>query len=123
MKIQEKRKRLLRRKKRVRAKVIGTAQVPRLSVYRSLAHIYAQVIDDQKGVTLVSATDSEFKGKRKGKAKRANRVDLAFEVGKLVAERALKKGVTKIVFDRGGRAYHGQVKRLAEGAREGGLHF
>jgi large subunit ribosomal protein L18 len=94
---------------------------PRLSVFRSAKHIYAQVIDDEKGVTLVAASsiDKDLKGKLKSGAD----VDAAREVGKLVAERAAKAGVSAVVFDRGAYMYHGRVKAVAEGAREGGLQF
>lgn len=106
-----------RRHKRIRAKIKGTAQLPRLSVFRSSKHIYAQLIDDERGKTLVAARDAELK-RVKGK-----KVDIAREVGKLIAEKALAKKITKVVFDRGGYKYHGRVKALAEGAREGGLQF
>ena len=118
----EKRLARLRRKKRVRKKVFGTSERPRLSVYRSLKHIYAQVIDDTKGITLAAASTldpalreqlKEIKGK----------IEAARLVGKLVAERALEKGIKKVVFDRGGFKYHGRVKALADGAREAGLEF
>lgn len=108
----------LKRHKRVRGKISGTAQRPRLSVYRSLENIYAQIIDDVAGVTLVSASTSEKAFKNYGGNK-----DAAHEVGKVLAERAAKKKITEVVFDRGGYVYHGRVKELAEGAREGGLKF
>ncbi len=128
MKIQEKRRRLARRKKRVRAKVRGTKTIPRLSVYRSLSHIYAQIIDDRKGATLVSADDQKIVPQKirqteKGKVKRSKREEIAFRVGELIAQKAKREKIKKVVFDRGGRVYHGQVKALAEGAREGGLQF
>jgi len=128
MKVQEKRRRLARRKKRVRAKIRGTKTIPRLSVYRSLSHIYAQIIDDQKGATLVSADDQEIVPQKtrkteKGKVKRSKREEIAFRVGELIAQKAKREKIKKVVFDRGGRAYHGQVKALAEGAREGSLQF
>jgi len=104
----------LRRQKRVRAKVIGTSKCPRLSVYRSLTHIYVQLIDDQSGKTLASANDTEVKG---GKTK----TDKAMAVGKLIAEKALAKKISKVVFDRGMFKYHGRVKAVAEGARAAGL--
>lgn len=108
----------LKRHKRVRAKISGTAERPRLSVYRSSEHIYAQIIDDVKGVTLVSASTHEdgFEGGTGNKA-------AAKQVGKTVAERAAAKGITEVVFDRGGYLYHGRVSELAAGAREGGLKF
>jgi large subunit ribosomal protein L18 len=105
----------------VRKKVFGTAERPRLSVFRSLQHIYAQVIDDAAGRTLVAAedTDAGVKESRKGK----NKTQVARLVGALVAQRAKEAGVTRIVFDRGGYKYHGRVKALAEAVREGGLVF
>ncbi len=108
----------LKRHKRVRGKISGTAQRPRLSVYRSLENIYAQIIDDVAGVTLVSASTAEKSFKNYGGNK-----DAAKEVGKILAERAAKKNITEVVFDRGGYVYHGRVQELAEGAREGGLKF
>jgi large subunit ribosomal protein L18 len=102
---------------RIRAKISGTAERPRLNVYRSLNHIYAQLIDDQKGVTLVSASTIALKLKTGGN------VAAAKEIGKAVAERALEKGVKKVVFDRGGYLYHGRIKALADAAREAGLDF
>ena len=110
-----------RRHRRVRAKVIGTALRPRLCTFRSLSHIYAQVIDDSKGHTLVSAStlEPEIKGEAQGKAKTAE----AEMVGSLVAKRALDKGIKQVVFDRGGYKYHGRVKALAEAARQAGLEF
>ncbi|CDF58872.1 50S ribosomal protein L18 [Thermobrachium celere] len=110
-----------RRHLRVRKKVYGTAERPRLNVYRSEKHIYAQIINDDLGVTLVAASslDKELKGKLScGSNKEAARV-----VGELVAKRALEKGIKKVVFDRGGYIYHGRVKELAEAAREAGLDF
>ena len=108
----------LQRHKRVRGKISGTAICPRLCVYRSNANITAQVIDDVAGVTLVSATSLEKDFGMYGGNKEAAR-----KVGKLVAERALAKGIENIVFDRGGYLYHGRVQELADGAREGGLKF
>ncbi len=109
----------LRRHKRVRKTISGTASRPRLNVYRSLKNIYAQIIDDDKGITLVSAStlDASLKGKNGGNKEAAR------EVGKLVAAKALEKGIKTVVFDRGGYIYHGRVLELAEGAREGGLEF
>lgn len=123
-----------RRRKRVRAKIKGTVQVPRLSVFRSAKHIYAQLIDDENGKTLVAASDRELKFNRthgKGNAEkgesrgamRGGKVAVAYEVGRLVAEKAKAKKIQKVVFDRGCYKYHGRVKALAEGAREGGLEF
>ena len=111
-------KQRLKRHKRVRAKISGTAEKPRLAVYRSNANISAQIIDDVKGVTLVSASTLEktFEGLGSNKA-------AAREIGKIIAERAAAKGITEIVFDRGGYIYHGRVSELADGAREGGLKF
>ena len=108
----------LRRHTRVRGKITGTVQRPRLNVYRSLNHIYAQIIDDVKGVTLVAASSVEKDFGMAGGNKEA-----AKKVGELIAKRAAEKGITEVVFDRGGYVYHGRVKELAEGAREGGLQF
>ena len=102
---------------RIRAKLAGTTERPRLNVYRSLNHIYAQVIDDQTGETLVSASTLSLKSKTGGN------VAAAKEIGKAIAERAVEKGVKKVVFDRGGYLYHGRVKALADAAREAGLEF
>lgn len=111
----------VRRHGRVRKKVVGTAERPRLNVYRSLNNIYAQVVDDKTHATLVSAStvDKELKGK----VKTGGNVASARMVGELVAKRAKEKGVEKVVFDRGGYQYHGRVKSLAEAAREAGLEF
>ena len=103
---------------RVRKKISGTPEMPRLCVYRSLNHIYAQVIDDVAGVTLVSASTAEKDFTEYGGNKEA-----AKKIGLLVAERCKAKGIENVVFDRGGYVYHGRVKELAEGAREGGLQF
>ncbi len=104
---------------RIRKKIAGTSERPRLAVFRSVNHIYAQLIDDSKGQTLVSAstTESTFGAKSGGN------IEAAKEIGKLVAERAKDKGVTRVVFDRGGFIYHGRIKSLAEAAREAGLEF
>jgi len=102
---------------RIRRKLSGTAERPRLNVYRSLSHIYAQVIDDQKGETLVSASRMGLKLKTGGN------VEAAKEIGKAVAELAVKQGIKKVVFDRGGYLYHGRIKALADAAREAGLEF
>lgn len=104
------------RHKRIRAKISGTAQTPRLSVFRGLRSINAQLIDDVKGNTLCQVRSAEVKAE-KGK------ISAAFAVGKLLAEKATAKKITKVVFDRGGYRYHGRVKALADGAREGGLKF
>ena len=108
----------LKRHKRVRAKISGTPEMPRLNVFRSEANIYAQVIDDVNGVTLASASslDKAIEGY-------GGNIAAATAVGKLVAERAKAKGIETVVFDRGGYLYHGRVKELADGAREGGLQF
>ena len=108
----------LHRHKRVRGKVSGTPERPRLNVFRSETNIYAQVIDDVNGVTLVSASSLEKDFKVEG-----TKSDAAKQVGVNVAERARAKGIDTVVFDRGGYVYHGRVKALAEGAREGGLQF
>ena len=108
----------LKRHARVRAKISGTAERPRLNVVRSAKHIYVQVIDDVNGVTLVSASTVEKDFDQYGGNK-----DAARAIGKKVAERALEKGISEVVFDRSGYIYHGRVKELAEGAREGGLKF
>jgi large subunit ribosomal protein L18 len=100
---------------RIRAKLAGTVERPRLSVYRSINHIYAQVIDDQKGETLVSASSI--------KLKTGGNVAAAKAIGKTVAEAAVKQGIKKVVFDRGGFLYHGRIKALADAAREAGLEF
>jgi len=105
---------------RIRKKVLGTAERPRLNVYRSLNHIYVQLIDDHKGETLVSASTAE--GKKSERATGGN-VAAAKNMGKALAERAKAKGIAKVVFDRGGYLYHGRIKALAEAAREGGLQF
>jgi large subunit ribosomal protein L18 len=105
---------------RIRKKMQGTAERPRLNVYRSLNHIYVQVIDDLHGKTLVSASTAE--GKKEDRRTGGN-VASAKAVGKAIAERAKAKGVTKVVFDRGGYIYHGRVKALADAAREAGLQF
>ena len=102
---------------RIRQKMAGTAEMPRLNVYRSLNHIYAQVVDDQKGETLVSASTLALKLKTGGN------VAAAKEIGKAVAEQDVKQGIKKVVFDRGGYLYHGRIKALADAAREAGLEF
>lgn len=129
-----------KRHRRIRAKIKGTAKVPRLYVFRSNKHIYGQLIDDEKGKTLLTAKDLEIKPAASPKGKQAGppastqrgepksegfggKLLIAQQVGKLIAERAIKAGIKKVVFDRGGFRYHGRVKALAEGAREGGLKF
>jgi large subunit ribosomal protein L18 len=106
-----------KRHNRVRARVIGTSERPRLNVFRSLNHIYAQVIDDVRGHTMVAASTLDQD------VAEAPKIEQAKAVGKLVAERARAAGVNKVVFDRGGYLYHGRIKSLADGAREGGLDF
>ncbi len=117
----QKRQARMKRKRRVRKKVIGTEARPRLTVYRSLKHIYAQIILDTEGKTLCQAStvDTELKGKIKGTGNR----EAAKKVGELIAERAKAANIEKVVFDRNGYLYHGRVKALAEGAREKGLIF
>jgi large subunit ribosomal protein L18 len=105
---------------RIRKKVMGTAERPRLNVYRSLNHIYVQVIDDLKGATIVAASSAEGK---KGEKRTGGNVASAKALGKVIAERAKAKGIEKVVFDRGGYIYHGRVKALADAAREAGLQF
>jgi len=116
-------KKALRRKRhlRVRKKVRGTREKPRLTVFKSQKHIYAQIIDDTKGVTLVSASTTQKQLKEK--LEKTWDENAAKEVGKLIAEKAKEKGITEIVFDRSGYKYHGKVKALAEAARETGLKF
>jgi large subunit ribosomal protein L18 len=111
----------LRRHRRVRKHVVGTSERPRLNVFRSLRHIYAQVIDDSQKCTLVSAStvDQEVKAQLQGMSK----TEQAQVVGKVLAKRALSQGIGQVVFDRGGYRYHGRVKALADAAREGGLDF
>ena len=109
---------------RIRKKLAGTTERPRLNVYRSVNHIYAQVIDDAEGKTLVSATSVEKgKGVKGDKRPTGGNVSSAKEVGKLIAERAKEKGIKKVVFDRGGYLYHGRIKALADAARAAGLEF
>lgn len=108
------------RKRRVRSRILGTSERPRLSVFRSNKHIYGQIIDDTKGITLVAASDKELKLNKDNKM---NKSQLAFEVGKLLAQKAKEKNITKVVFDRGGYKYHGRVKEVADGARANGLIF
>ena len=110
-----------KRHKRIRKKVVGTQERLRLSVYRSLNHIYAQIIDDMKGSTLVSASSLDSPVKELSQHK--GNIATAKEVGGLLAKRATEKGIKKIVFDRGGYLYHGRVKALADAAREAGLEF
>ena len=120
-KLQKKKAGLKRRQRRVRAKIFGTAERPRLSVHRTNANIYAQVIDDADSKTICSAStlDPEFKAT----GKLGSNKDAAALVGELVAKRAIENGVSTVTFDRGGRIYHGRVKALADGARNAGLNF
>jgi len=108
----------IKRHKRVRAKISGTPEIPRLDVFRSSSNIYAQIIDDVNGITLAAAStvEKDFEGS-------GSNCEAAEKVGKLIAERAKAKGIEIICFDRGGYLYHGRVKALADGAREGGLNF
>lgn len=121
IKFQDRNKIRERKHARVRRKIAGTAGRPRLNVFRSARHIYAQIIDDETGNTLVAAStlDSAIKGKLEYCGNKA----AAREVGKLIGSKAIEKGIKNVVFDRGGYLYHGRVKELAEGAREAGLEF
>ncbi len=121
MALAEKVKRRLKVKRRIRKKIHGTPERPRLSVFRSNKHIYAQIIDDEAGHTLVAAStrSKELADQLEGKTK----AEQARLVGKLLAEKAVKANITQVVFDRNGYKYHGRVKALADGAREGGLKF
>jgi len=137
--VTEKQQKRHRRHKRVRAKIYGTGKVPRLCVFRSNRHVWTQLIDDEKGKTLVEASDLELKKlktkKEKGKTTteklkikkeetpRIGKVAIAYDVGKLIAEKAKDLKIEKVVFDRGGYKYRGRVKALAEGARDAGLKF
>ena len=121
----KKQQKRLRRHKRIRAKIKGTAKVPRLCVFRSAKHIYAQLIDDEKNKIMADVKDQELKKSPSVKVEknRTSKAAAAFEVGKLIAKKALGNKIEKVVFDRGGYQYHGRIKSLAEGAREGGLKF
>jgi len=112
----EKQRKKYRRHHKIRAKVIGTKERPRLSVFRSNQHMYVQLIDDQEGKTLVSVNDLKMKEK-------VNKMEISKKIGKLAAEKALEKKIKEVVFDRGGYKYHGRVKAIAEAAREAGLKF
>lgn len=118
VKIIDKNKSRMRRHKRVRGKISGTPECPRLNVFRSSMHIYAQIIDDVNGKTLCAASSTE-----KGFGMYAGNCEAAKKVGQMIAEKAKNAGITDVVFDRGGYVYHGRVAALAEGAREGGLNF
>ncbi len=113
-----------RRRIKIRAKIKGTKESPRLSVFKSNKGMYLQLIDDDQGKTLISAHSGEIKlSKTKNKESKADATKIEFELGKLMAKKALGKKITKVVFDRGGFKYHGRVKAAAEGARKGGLKF
>ncbi|HXN05937.1 MAG TPA: 50S ribosomal protein L18 [Nitrospiria bacterium] len=120
LQVQKKRIARLKRHERVRKKVNGTTERPRLSVFRSNMYIYAQVIDDSRGITLATASSQEKEISKKGPAKN---IESAKKVGLLLAKRAKEKSVSQVVFDKGGYMYHGKIKALADGAREGGLIF
>lgn len=111
-------KRYMQRKTRVRSRIVGTESRPRFSVYRSNAHIYGQIINDEKGITLVSASDVALKEKAK-----ETKMKIAENVGKEIAKKALTKKIKSVVFDRNGFRFHGRIKALADGARAGGLEF
>jgi len=114
----------LKRKKRIRKKISGTPERPRLSVFRSAKHIYAQIVDDTRGMTLVASSSTEQAVKEHPDAVSAKgKIPVSVIVGKLIAERALEKGVKKVVFDRNGFLYHGRIKAVSDGAREAGLEF
>ncbi len=119
--MKKKRKARLRRHKRIRKKIFGTSERPRLFVFRSLRHIYAHLIDDTQGKTLL--TVSTLSPELKAELKTGGNIEAARKVGKLLGEKAKEKGITKVVFDRGGYKYHGRVKALADAAREAGLEF
>lgn len=133
MKAETRHQKRYKRHRRIRAKISGTSKIPRLCVFRSNLHIYAQLIDDEKGKVIITASDRELEVKPKKeriktekseeKKKLSGKEVIAYAVGKLVAEKAIKNKIEKIVFDKGGYAYHGRVKTLADGAREGGLKF
>jgi large subunit ribosomal protein L18 len=110
-----------KRKKRIRKRIVGTTERPRLSVFRSAKNIYAQIIDDSSGSTIVSASsvEKDFRQRKESEKK----VDTARFIGKIVAERAIDKGIKRVVFDRNGFLYHGRVKAVSDGAREAGLYF
>ena len=119
--INEKKEARLKRKKRIRKKIFGTSERPRLSIFRSARHIYAQIIEDTTGRTLVSASTVEKTVRERPKFE--DKKSAANHIGKLLAQRAAEKGVSKVVLDRNGFLYHGRVKALSAGAREGGLEF
>ena len=111
----------IKRKKRIRKRVIGTSERPRLCVFRSARHIYAQVIDDTRGHTLSAASTVEKTLKKR--SEKGGKIAAANQIGKMIAERAIKQGIKKVVFDRNGFLYHGRLKAVSDGAREGGLEF
>jgi len=136
----EKQEKRARRHKRVRAKISGTKKIPRFCVFRSAKHIYGQLIDDEKGKTILNVNDlnvkksnlksqiskTQIKNQKSNEVEaiaRTGKVELAFRVGEMIAKKAVENKIEKVVFDRGGYKYHGRVKALAEGAREGGLKF
>ncbi len=124
MKLRNKSEKRNIRRKRIRAKIQGTAERPRLSVFRSNRWLWAQLIDDSEGKTLAAASSREFAAKGKeSKKKKGEQKGAGERVGELVAKRALEKNIQKAVFDRGGYKYHGAIKAIAEGARKGGLKF
>ncbi len=125
LKKQEKR---IRRHKKVRSRIYGTKEIPRLCVFRSNKHIYCQIIDDEKGKTFVSASDKQIDLKQTDKKAdekqaRTGKIAISYAVGKLLAEKALKNNIKKVKFDRGGYKYHGRVKAIADGARKNALEF
>ena len=128
MNVEKKRKKRLKRHKKVRAKISGTGKIPRLCVFRSNKYIYAQLIDDENNKILASVRDSQVKvkkteAKKEKDKKLSKKLSIAFEAGKLIAQKAKDLKIEKVVFDRGGYKYHGRVKALADGARDGGLKF
>ncbi|MBI2054172.1 MAG: 50S ribosomal protein L18 [Candidatus Staskawiczbacteria bacterium] len=110
-----------KRHKKIRARISGTKEKPRLFVFRSDKHIYAQIIDDDTAKVLLAASDKEVK--KTEKKEKGGKTNIAFQVGKIIAKKAAEKSIEKVVFDRGGFIFHGRIKALAEGAREGGLKF
>lgn len=117
----KKQQKKLRRQRRVRAKISGTDKKPRFCVFRSNKHIYVQLIDDVQKKTILSASDEKLK--KSASWRKKTKTDLAKEIGKAIAQKALEKKIEKVIFDRGPYKYHGRVKAVAEGAREGGLKF
>jgi len=116
----------IKRHRRIRSRIFGSAKIPRLCIFRSSNHIYAQLVNDEKNKTIISADDLKIKApKTTGKPEdiKTRKALIAFEVGKLIAEKAIAEKIEKVIFDRGGYQYHGRIKALADGAREGGLKF